>query len=245
MTSLAVRFGRIGAGRGAPNMGRRMTQPGPSTVEALCAAGAPSAAADALARVGETFSAPAGRVLFRPGDVCIGYIAPTKGAIRVSLTAASGRQVTLYRVTPGDLCLQTFQCLVSGGPYGAEGVVEEDLSGVLVRPGAFASLVHECPAFRDFLLQRVAARFGLLMEALEAVAFTPTPQRLAAALLRYPLDRAVAQTHAALAAEIGASREAVSRQLEAWRAQGLVHLARGEIQILKRDALSRLRSGDL
>lgn len=208
---------------------------------ALIATGAHEGAMRALVEAGEAFHATNGAVLFRPGDVCAGYIAPTSGAVRVSLIAANGREALLYRVTPGDLCLQTFQCLVTGAVYASEGRAEGDLTGVLLRAGAFQTLMRDDAAFRDFLLQRVAARFGAMMRTLETMAFTPAPQRLAAALLQLgDADGAVEMTHAALAVEIGATREAVSRILEPWRDQGFVALARGRIVMTHRDALSRI-----
>lgn len=50
--------------------------------------------------------APAGAVLFRPNDACDCFIVVRKGAIRVSMTGVGGREIVLYRVTPGEICLQ-------------------------------------------------------------------------------------------------------------------------------------------
>lgn len=51
---------------------------------------------------------PAGTVLFRPQEPCRGFLALRSGSIKVSLTSASGREIVLYRVHPGEICLQTF-----------------------------------------------------------------------------------------------------------------------------------------
>ena len=72
---------------------------------------------------------PKGTVLFQPGQACPGLVLLDKGTIKVTLTAANGREVVLYRVSPGDMCLQTFSCLVEGRTYSAEGVAETDLEG--------------------------------------------------------------------------------------------------------------------
>lgn len=74
----------------------------------------------------------AGDILFAPGARCPGFVIVDQGTIRVSLTAANGREVVLYRVDPGDVCLQTFGCLIHGREYSAEGVAETDVRGRIV-----------------------------------------------------------------------------------------------------------------
>ncbi len=53
-------------------------------------------------------SVPRGAVLFRPEDPCQGFVLVRSGSIKVSLTAENGREIVLYRVRPGEICLQTF-----------------------------------------------------------------------------------------------------------------------------------------
>ena len=158
--------------------------------------------------------ARAGDVLFRVDDVCRGFIALRSGSLRVGLTSAAGRELVLYRVRPGEICLQTFTCLARQGAYAAEGVAETDLDAVLIPPGAFDRLMAEDPAFRSVVLSSVASRFIDLEAMVETLAFTGLPARLAGALLVNGADTGVVRmTHEDLAAEIGSAREAVSRQL--------------------------------
>lgn len=185
--------------------------------------------------------APAGAVLFRPSDPCRGFIALKRGAIRVTLTSAGGREIVLYRVHPGEICLQTFSCLVQHKAYAAEGVAEEDVEALLISPQAFDRLMKEDSAFRAAVLASVAGRFSDFEHVVEALAFTGLEARVAAGLLRLAGEgEDVHATHEVLAAEIGSAREAVSRQLGLFARQGLVTLARGRIELKRRDALSRL-----
>jgi CRP/FNR family transcriptional regulator len=166
------------------------------------------------------------------------------GRDRVALAAASGREATLYRVGPGELCVQTFQCLVEHVPYAAFGTAERDLDGVLLRQPAFERRLAESRPFRQFLLSQLARRFQSLTAAVETTAFTPIPVRLAAALLSRAEGETVALTHAALAAEIGTAREVVSRQLERFAKNGLVAPDRHRIRLVDRPGLRRLAEGD-
>jgi CRP/FNR family transcriptional regulator len=198
--------------------------------------------ADAAMRAGaQAVHAPAGAVLFRPDDPCRGFIALTKGAIKVALSSASGREIVLYRVHPGEICLQTFSCLVQDKAYAAEGLAEEDVDALLIPPAAFQRLMREDERFRTAVLNSVAARFADFEQVVETLAFAGLETRVAGVLLRLAdAEGAVQATHETLAAEIGSAREAVSRQLGLFARQGLVALARGRVEIKRRDALSRL-----
>ncbi|MDP2011562.1 MAG: Crp/Fnr family transcriptional regulator [Phenylobacterium sp.] len=202
---------------------------------ALTVAGAPGAI---------PVRARAGDILFRPGDPCRGFIALRAGTIRVGLTSSSGREIRLYRVRPGDICLQTFACLVQDRSYAAEGVAESDLDAVLLPPALFDALMSRDGGFRAAVLASVANRFSELESVVQALAFTGLPARVAAFLLaRAPDGGALAFTHEAVAAEIGSAREAVSRQLGLFARQGLVAMARGRISLNDVAGLRRAAEG--
>ncbi len=207
------------------------------------AARVPTAVAELLRRDGQPFEASAGATLFRPGDLCPGYILVETGCIRVALTSASGREATLYRVGPGELCVQTFQCLVAHDLYTAHGTVEQAVRGRMLSQAGFERQLAESAAFRRFLLGQVAARFESLTHAVELTAFTPIPARLAAILLDRAANDVVTLTHAALAAEIGSAREVVSRQLERFAKAGLVALERNRVRLLDPERLRRSIEG--
>ena len=203
----------------------------------------PAAVLRLLHAEGRPFRAPAGAVIFRPGDVCPGYILLEAGRIRVALTAATGREATLYRVGPGELCVQTFRCLVAGARYTASGSAEGEVRGRMLDQTGFERHLDTDAAFRRFLMAQVAQRFESLTHAVERTAFTAIPVRLALALLHQAEDDTVALTHAALAAEIGTAREVVSRQLERFAKDGLVALERNRIRILSVERLRRSADG--
>ena len=104
----------------------------------------------------------------RAGSECAGFVVVHSGTVRVSLTGENGREIVLYRVNPGDICLQTFGCLVQGQPYGAEGVAETDLAIEIIPPAEFQRRVGQDDAFRAQLFAAVAHRF----HDLEPVSYT-------------------------------------------------------------------------
>jgi CRP/FNR family transcriptional regulator, anaerobic regulatory protein len=184
---------------------------------------------------------PAGTVLFRPGQECPGFVRLQSGSIRVTLSAANGREVVLYRVAPGDVCLQTFACLTDGRSYSAEGVAEQDIVGEIMPHATFRRAMSEDGDFRAEVMQAVARRFADFEQLVEDVALTGFDARLARVLLRLacPLGEITA-THDALAAETASGRAFVSRRLAEFARRGLVRPGRGRLTLLDRAGLEKI-----
>ena len=184
---------------------------------------------------------PAGTVLFRAGDPCRGFVLLQEGSLRVTLAAANGREVVLYRVTPGEVCLQTFSCLVEGRDYSARGVAETDLVAKVIPTEDFHRSMADDSAFRELVFAAVAQRFADFERLVEDVALTGFPARLARALLRLAGEGDTVQaTHEQLAGETASGRAVVSRQLARFAAEGLVRVQRGAVRLSNRAALARL-----
>ena len=182
-----------------------------------------------------------GTVIFRPGSECPGFVILHSGTIRVSLVSEGGRELVLYRVTPGQICLQTFACLAGGTTYSAEGVAESVVDGLLVPTSVFQDLVATLPAFRNTVFKAVAERFNEFEHVVETLAFTGLEARVASALWRLAgAGSTVTATHQEIATEIGSAREAVTRQLKALAQSGVISVGRGHIEIVNRAKLSQL-----
>jgi len=188
-----------------------------------------------------TVHLPRGAVLYRPDETCPGFVVVHAGTVKVSLTADNGREIVLYRVRPGEICLQTFGCLVNGTPYSAEGVAETALEIEVIPAAAFQARIGSDPAFRQQLFAGVAARFSDLERLVEDVALSSIEVRLARALLRLAgPDGRLEATHEALAVEIGSAREVVSRQLGLFARAGLIAAGRGHIELADRPGIEAL-----
>ena len=187
---------------------------------------------------------PKGSVVFSPGQPCPGFVQLRSGTIRVTLTAENGREVVLYRVAPGDVCLQTFSCLINDETYSAYGVAETDLEGVVLPPEAFRRKLAEEDQFRSTVFTAVARRFQDFERLVEDVALTGLNARLARALLRLGGEEGrVRKTHDELAAEVASGRAVITRRLADFARDGLVTLERGAIHLSDRAGLERIAAG--
>ncbi|MFZ4602811.1 MAG: Crp/Fnr family transcriptional regulator [Caulobacterales bacterium] len=205
---------------------------------------APEAAARVIA-IGRPVALARQDHAFEAGSACAGYIVTVAGAIDVVLLAENGREIALYSVGPGELCVQTMQCLASGGTYSAEGRVREPVRGVLITPAAFDALMRENDAFRAFVMVQVAERFSAMMHVVEQAMSTPLPRRIAGLLVDRAIGDVVTTTHAEIAVACASSREGVTRALSAMARDGAVRIERGRIVLVDRDALSRLATGSV
>ncbi len=184
---------------------------------------------------------PVGTVLFSPGDAVKGYVIVLQGRVSVSLTGASGREMLLYAVTPGQSCIQSTLGLMGGEDYTAEAAADEDSRVVLMPKALFLQLLDDSPSFRTLVFAAFAGRMQTMMHLLERIAFQRVECRLAAHLL----DRAepcgqLTATHQELAIAVGSAREVISRRLDAWSRRGWVKTTRGKVQIIDMGALKSL-----
>lgn len=188
----------------------------------------------------------AGTILFSPGQECFGFVALKKGSIKVTLTSAGGREIVLYHVHPGEICLQTFGCLTTGTNYSAFGVAEQDLVLEIITPSKFQELLASDREFRQSIFNSVATRFSDFEKLVENIALSSVEMRLARALIRLVDEKQfVAMTHDSLANEIGSAREVVSRQLSKFAKAGLIEMSRGKIKITNPKKLADICENEL
>jgi CRP/FNR family transcriptional regulator len=198
----------------------------------------PVAAVDEIVHTAAPRQAPAGTILFEAASPCTGFPMLLEGSVRVVKTSPSGREVQLYRVTPGESCLLSSSCLLGGSAYSATGIAETAVILLALPPALFHRLLAEHKPFRDYVFGLFSERLADLMTLVEAVTFYKLDQRLAALLLgKGELVRA---THQGLADELGSVREMVSRLLSNFQDRGWVELGREQIRITDAAALRRL-----
>lgn len=186
---------------------------------------------------------PPGKVLFRPGDNVAHFVLVLAGEIEIYLMGASGREILLYSVVPGETCVQTTLGLMGEQDYSSEAVAASEVEMLLIPKPMFMELLGSSEAFRLFVFQAFAGRLQSMMQVLEKVAFIKVEDRLAGVLLeRSDENNLVHNTHQELAVAIGSVREVVSRRLELFAKRGLVRLERGAIQITSKAGLVRLIS---
>ncbi len=199
----------------------------------------PPARLERLLQPAALFQLPAGACVFSEHQPCTGFPLLLDGSIKVVKQASSGRELLLYRVSPGGSCIISSSCLLGHTDYNARGIAETPLSLLALPVGEFGRLLVDHAPFRDFVFHLFSERIGELMQLVEEVAFARLDQRLAKLILARQADT-LSITHQQLADELGSVREIVSRLLKGFAAQGLVSLGREQLTVTDRDGLNKL-----
>lgn len=196
---------------------------------------------DQLHSLARPMTVPAGTRIFSEGMSCQTYLILLSGQVRVQKGGENGREIVLYRVGPGQTCIVTTACLMSGVDYDAEGIAETELQVQALSLSDFRALLASSAMFREFVFKAYGTRITDLLLLIEDVAFGRIDQRLAACLLeKGGVSGLILATHQELSVELGTAREVISRQLKDFEHQGWVGLSRGSVQVLRRAGLEAL-----
>lgn len=178
--------------------------------------------------------APAGTVLHRGGDECLGLLLVTSGQLRASLLSPEGREITIYRLFPRDICLFSASCMMRSIQFDITIEAEKDTDFFLIPAPIYQGLMEESAQLANYTNEIMATRFSEVMWLMEQVMWRRFDQRLAAFLLeesRLEGEKTLHLTHEKIAAHLGTAREVVTRMLRYFQSEGMVCLSRGAVEL--------------
>ncbi|HEB83236.1 MAG TPA: Crp/Fnr family transcriptional regulator [Gammaproteobacteria bacterium] len=179
--------------------------------------------------------------VFRPGDACQNYLVILDGKVKVFNRAENGREILLYRLSPGDACVLTTSCLFGNKNYPAEGKTESDVRALAIPVAQFNRALQESAIFREQVFSAFSEHLTDLITLVEEVAFGKLDVRLARYLIKQcDENNTLASTHQNIATELGSAREVISRQLKELESQGIITITRGKITIQNVEALKSI-----
>ena len=179
------------------------------------------------------------QVLVSGGTECAFLPFVIDGTLRIYKASDSGREITLYRIEKGESCVLSATCILNGGGFPAVAEAEGETEVVLLPAQLLTRLVEDNADWRRFMFGLYAKRLENVLTLVDEVTFHHMDSRLAAHLVRQAGERqkVVTRTHGEIAAELGTSREVVTRILADFETGGLIATSRGRIRILRADAL--------
>lgn len=171
-------------------------------------------------------------ILATVGSLCTGFMLLLDGTVRVFQNADDGREITLYRINPGDTCLMSLNSLLHNKPFKANAKTETSVSMLMISARDFNAAMGASDAFRTIMLTSLVDTVCTMVHSFYDTAFESLDIRLACLLGRL-FERAGSETldltHQELAWELGTSREVISRLLKKLEQQGCIVLKRGQI----------------
>ncbi len=177
------------------------------------------------------------------GNDCTGVILIKTGSLRLYLLSEEGKEVTLYRLFPGDMCVLSASCVLSAITFDVFIDSEENSECVVVGGCAYEALSNKMSEVKIFTYETALSRFSDVMWVMQQILFMSMDKRLAIFLLDEAAKKGedtIKLTHEQIAKYVGSAREVVSRMLKYFSSEGILEVSRAEgIRILDK---KRLRS---
>lgn len=185
-------------------------------------------------------------ILFHENMVCDYFMLILDGCIRVFKESNEGREVTLYRVEPGQLCIHNLNSLVDGIQYPIIARAEKPVRGLAITRTAFKKALDESSSFRNYVLRTLTGRLSHMADLISGFAFDRLDLRVACWLneqFERSCGRPIKITHSDVADELGTTREMISRILKDFEHKRCLQLARGKIHLLCKHTLHLVSEG--
>ena len=182
--------------------------------------------------------------LIHNGDAdCVGLLLVKSGRLRVFILSEDGREITLYRLLPGEICLFSASCMMPQIAFAVTVTAEAPSEVLVLPPDVYKAVMAESAPLANFTNELIAARFSDVMWLIEQILWKSFDRRLAAFLLaeaKLEHSATLHLTHEAIANLMGTAREVVTRMLRYFQGEGWVKLARGTLQLTDEPSLRAL-----
>ena len=159
-----------------------------------------------------------GQMIVSTDQDCLGILFILSGTVRIYLLSEDGREATIARLLPGDVCMLSASCMLSTDLFPAQVSAELDTEALLIPAQVFSQLMNENIYVENFAYRTMTARFVDVICAVQQMLFLSLEQRI-------------------VTLNIGSAREAVTRSLKQLASCGCIEVFRGGIRILNRSAL--------
>ena len=177
------------------------------------------------------------------GNECTGVILIQSGSLRLYMLSEDGKEITLYRLFPGDMCILSASCVLTNITFDVFVDSEENSRCVVVGGCAYEDLTRRLPDAKIFALETALGSFSEAMWVMQQILFMSMDKRLAIFLLDEISNTGsdtVKLTHEQIAKYMGSAREVVSRMVKYFAQEGIVEPLRGGIRILDKKRLRAL-----
>jgi CRP/FNR family transcriptional regulator len=185
----------------------------------------------------ETFVAVSHHVKFEKGtnihdgNECTGIILVKSGSLRIYMLSDDGKEITLYRLFSGDMCILSASCVFNSLTFDVFVDCEEDSECVIIGGCAFEDVSRRVPDVKIFALETALGRFSDVMWIMQQILFMSMDKRLSIFLLDEASKTGsdnIKLTHEQIAKYMGSAREVVSRMLKYFVTEGIVQSSRAD-----------------
>ena len=178
-------------------------------------------------------------------EECLGILIVLSGQLRTYIQSEEGREVTLFRLGPGEVCTLSAACMMQEITFD---IFLESIEGstlLITTAACIHRLMEKNIHAENYIYRQTAERFSDVMWSMGQLLFSSFDKRLAAYLADEQVkshSSTISTTHEQIAKNLGTAREVVSRMLKYFEKEGLVSLGRGTVTIKDSQGLRGLLS---
>lgn len=177
------------------------------------------------------------------GNKCTGAFVVKSGCLRVYIMSDDGREVTLYRLYSGDMCMLSASCVIQAITFDVFVDAEENTECLLINAPVYNSICEKYTEMKIYTLELAVSRFSDVMWSIQELLFKSLDKRLASFLwdeTRRTGSDMLKMTHEQIAKYMNSAREVVSRMLKYFASEKIVELSRGGLKIIDSEKLREL-----
>lgn len=174
---------------------------------------------------------------------CVGILVIRKGELRTYILSEDGREITLYRLGKGDICILSASCILKDVTFDVHIDAEQDSEVLVIQPDVFQKISAENVHVENFTYRKALDHFSDVIWVMKQIIFMSFDRRLAIFLLDEAArcgSSTLLLTHDQMARYMGSAREVVSRMLKYFANEGFVEMTRGGVRILDPQGLDAL-----
>ena len=183
--------------------------------------------------------------IIHSGDMeCTGLYLVVSGQLRAYILSEEGREISIYRLFPRDICLFSASCIMRSIQFQVTIQAEKDSLLYVIPAEIYKGLMEQSAPLANYTNEIMASRFSDVMWLIEQVMWKSFDKRLAGFLLEESAlegSPVLKTTHELIANHLCSAREVVTRMLRYFQSEGMVRLSRGSIELTNFRALEELR----
>ena len=171
---------------------------------------------------------------------CSGLYIVKSGKLRLYMVSENGKEITLYRLSPGEICMLSASCVLQSITFDVYVEAEVPSDCYMINGMAFSSVSNRVLEVKNYALEIAIQRFSDVMWIMQQIVFMSMDKRLAIFLLDEITENGtdmVVMTHEQIACHLGSAREVITRMLKHFSSDGLIEVSRKGIRILDKKKL--------
>ena len=171
---------------------------------------------------------------------CSGLFIVKSGRLRLYMISEEGKEITLYRLSPGDICMLSASCVLQSISFDVYVDAEAPSECYVINGLAFKTISERVLEVKNYALEMALARFSDVMWIMQQIVFMSMDKRLAIFLLDEVTENKteiISMTHEQIARHLGTAREVVTRMLKHFSADGIVEVTRKGIKVIDKKKL--------